>query len=108
MTTWFGQSWGAPVCDVDTHADTPVGAACGWCTELITADDSGVILPVAAAVPYDLAYHRNCFLRTVIGSCSHQDGDCSCHDGRNGDPPGMTPREAADAAVEMFYGRHDA
>jgi len=108
MVTWFGQSWDASVCPPDTHVDTPVGQLCGWCDEAIGDNDSGVVLPVAfAVVPHNVCYHRNCWLRQVIGSVGHQDGRCSCRDGHgDGDPSNMTRRQAADAAVEMFYGKH--
>jgi hypothetical protein len=56
-----------------------------------------------------LPWHRECLLRSVVGSVGHQLGRCSCYGGDEDDPPGMTPREAARAAVELFErtrGRH--
>lgn len=49
--------------------------------------------------------HRECFMRQAIGSVAHQEKRCSCFiPGSDcGDPPGMTRREAAKAAVELFY-----
>jgi hypothetical protein len=104
---WFGESWGAPVCDPDTHIDTPTGT-CDWCSERIATDDAGVSLPYAMQV---IHYHLNCWLRQVFGSVGHQDGKCSCtgdhmaisEASESDDPPGMTLREAANAAVEAFY-----
>jgi len=51
-----------------------------------------------------LATHRNCFLRQVVGSVAHQMQTCSCYvkGSTLGDPPGMTKRQAADAAVGMW------
>ncbi len=107
---WFGESWGAPVCDPDTHVDTPVGAECGWCEESVADDDSGVSLPYATKPMQVINYHLNCWLRQIFGSLGHQAGECVCHkDVRHsepGDPPEMTLREAADAAVEAFYERN--
>lgn len=98
---WFGKSWGAPACDPEYHIETPAGAVCYQCDEGIEPDDTGVILGPAAAC------HLNCFLRTVFGSVDHQLGRCSCRglEG-DGDPPGLTRRQAADAAVDLFYRRN--
>lgn len=64
MTAWFGQSWGAPVCDQQTHQDTPVGEPCCECDAAIVEGDSGFLMPFTD--PPVLVYHRVCFLRTVI------------------------------------------
>jgi hypothetical protein len=100
---WFGQSWGASVCDPVDHVETPAGENCTRCGEQLQATDTGVILPYASDPPASMPYHRNCYLREIIGSVGHQNGNCSCRDGGGGDPPGMTLREAADAAVTLFY-----
>ncbi len=105
---WFGESWGASVCDPATHVETPVGAECGWCSEQIEAGDAGVCLPVAAEIPYMMKHHLNCWLRQVVGSAGHQNETCSCFGDGDCDPPDMTVREAADAAVEAFYRKAEA
>lgn len=44
--------------------------------------------------------HRECLMRMVIGGVNHVLGFCSCCGGHaDPDPPGMTKREAAIAAV---------
>jgi hypothetical protein len=50
------------------------------------------------------AMHKNCGLRGVIGSVAHLERRCSCFipGAMEGDPPGMTRREAADAAVRVW------
>jgi len=60
---WFGKSWGAPVCDEQRHRPTPEGKTCPECDGEIGAADNGMLLPSAHGL---LAYHRICFLRTVI------------------------------------------
>lgn len=45
------------------------------------------------------AWHHECALRSVIGSVGHLRGTCSCSGGTEEDPPGMSKREAARAAV---------
>jgi hypothetical protein len=45
--------------------------------------------------------HQECAMRTVVGSVAHIEKRCSCYvpGSEEGDPPGMTLREAARAAV---------
>lgn len=56
-----------------------------------------------------VAEHRECFLRGIFGSVGHQRGLCTCNGGPGtmDDPPGMTAREAARAAVKEFERRHE-
>lgn len=48
--------------------------------------------------------HRECFARRVIGSLAHIERRCSCYvpGATCTDPPEMTRREAARAAVKAF------
>lgn len=65
---WFGESWGAPACEPDWHAETPVGEPCAeLCGDSIEPDDQGFLIPhLGVDVPPTLrAYHRICFLRSV-------------------------------------------
>lgn len=97
---WFGKfSWGAPVCELTEHTETPVDDICIHCEEDIRKGDSGIIY--ANGYPA----HLNCFLRGIFGSVAHIEGRCSCKvpGATEGDPEGMTKREAADAAVAAFY-----
>lgn len=53
--------------------------------------------------------HHACLMRCVVGSVGHQQGKCSCFGGvGDGDPDGMTPREAALAADKYFKECHNA
>jgi hypothetical protein len=71
---------------------------CVWCTEPIEAGErcwrfaNG---PLA---------HRVCALRQVIGSVAHLERRCSCYvpGADEGDPEGLTRREAAGAAVTAW------
>jgi hypothetical protein len=49
--------------------------------------------------------HRECGFRQVGGSVAHLSGFCSCFvPGSNaGDPPGMTKRQAARAALDLYH-----
>jgi hypothetical protein len=65
---WFGESWGAPVCEDTAHADTPVGEECDACPEPIEGDDQGFLLPFydTDAVS-EIAYHRGCLMGAILG-----------------------------------------
>jgi len=54
--------------------------------------------------------HRECGFRSGVGSLAHLKGRCSCFTiGLNeGDPPGMTEREAARAAMDYWVSLTDA
>lgn len=105
----FGlEPWGPAVDGDCTMTATPVGWKCLRCEEPIAADDDGLIMPYAHAGPGGgrlVAQHRECFMREVLGSVGHQDKKCSCYGGTEEDPPGLTRREAAWAAVEFAEGR---
>jgi hypothetical protein len=60
---WFGESWGAPVCDEMRHLPVPLDQTCPECNKGIRLNDNGMIFPGPEGL---LAYHRLCFLRTVI------------------------------------------
>lgn len=122
MSGWFGESWGAPVCEEDNHLPTPVGAFCLSCEEAIEPTDAGVVTAqsgldelAAALDPSDVllvdghrlvAHHLPCHLRSVLGSVGHIEGRCSCVGGDEEDPPGLSRREAAIAAVAAWERRH--
>lgn len=46
--------------------------------------------------------HHECSFRLAIGSVGHIRGKCECYGGNEGDPPDMTLRQAAQAALETF------
>jgi hypothetical protein len=50
------------------------------------------------------AMHRECGIRTVMGSMAHLEKRCSCYvpGSIEGDDPGLTKREAARQAAAMF------
>jgi hypothetical protein len=56
------------------------------------------------------AMHMECMTRSVVGSVAHQLCRCSCFipGSEEGDPPGMTRRQAALAAVETMRLRNAA
>jgi hypothetical protein len=63
---WFGESWGAPVCEHCEHVATPVGKICVECQIPIAHQDLGFVVPFLPYPPKrwsDAHYHRDCFLR---------------------------------------------
>lgn len=49
--------------------------------------------------------HHECQFRLVAGSVAHIEKRCGCYvpGSTEGDPPGMKPREAAQAALRAFF-----
>jgi len=85
------------------EVDTPAGAICLWCEEPIAVGDSGYLIPyIDASGTTERAHHWECHIRSISGSVGHQRGTCSCHGGTEGDPPGVSKREAAKAAAHEF------
>lgn len=73
---WFGESWGAPICDPETHGKTPVGKPCLYCGTPIEPEDNGVMMAVVHANGSATleAAHRLCFLETILphgADCEH-------------------------------------
>lgn len=48
-------------------------------------------------------YHLECAFRVVVGSVGHILRRCPCYGGTEDDPPGMTKRQAAQAAFELRW-----
>ena len=70
-------------------------ADCSYCCEVVDgADDEE---SVAVGGSGKMIMHRECLIRSVVGSAAHQLGDCRCNGGRREDPPGK--RDPCTAAV---------
>lgn len=88
---------------------TPVGQLCLWCEEAVVEGDVGTMQAVVDLVDGQPATssrpsHYECSMRSVIGSVAHLEGRCSCvtPGAEEGDPAGMSRREAAIAAVRLW------
>jgi hypothetical protein len=92
---WFGK---LPTVGPDLEIPVPVGKTCTHCQEAIGPNDSGV-----KYCEHEFA-HRNCHLRQVLGSVAHIERRCGCYvkGSEEDDPPGLTRRQAADAAVAAW------
>lgn len=104
---WFGADWGAPICSDTEPVETPAGRACFWCDEAIVEGDSGVTIPhVTCRGVTDEPYHLDCHVRQLLGGLNHLRGRCTCCGGTEPpDPPGLSVREAASAAVAYATSR---
>jgi len=120
-TRYFGpRPWGVAIDEPQLMDEkAPVGELCYRCGEPIDAGDFGLIMPAwpapsrplntkelgfwrGANLPSRKIAHRECFLRCIIGSVGHLEMRCSCFGGSAEDPPEMSRREAAIAAVKLF------
>jgi hypothetical protein len=63
---WFGESWGAPVCDPKAHTETPVGAICLYCPDPIESDDQGFVVPHLGEADESVV-HRACLMHSILG-----------------------------------------
>jgi len=110
----FGpEPWGfgfmTPQHQLDRRIETPIDARCLFCDEAIGPQDFGLMMPLIGPDSVSRAYyHRECHLRRIVGSVGHQTKQCSCYGGALDDPPGMTKRQGALAAVELYRRNHRA
>lgn len=81
---------------------------CPHCGEPVA---NGLVVPhiVDTCLVEQRLWHWECWQREVIGGVNHLRGTCTCCGGNEPpDPPELTRREAAKAAVAMYYGGCDA
>ena len=72
---------------------------CPHCEEPILKGEA--IMPMGG--PKDeVVFHHECGFRLVAGSVGHIQKRCSCYGGTEGDPTGLTKREAALAALVLW------
>lgn len=94
MNGYFGHPLGRK--DHETQVATPVGQPCILCDEPVEQGDIGTINAAG-----QIAHHA-CTFRQVVGSVGHQLKKCSCYGGTEEDPPGLTRKEAAIAALHLW------
>jgi hypothetical protein len=85
------------------RVEVPVGQKCVYCEEVIELADPGFMIPQLGLNTWSYSpWHRECFLRTVVGSVSHQRRQCRCYGGEGEDDLNLTRRAAAKAAILEF------
>jgi hypothetical protein len=84
-----------------------LGLLCHRCGEPFAPSEYGFIMPCVEAdgAVACIARHRECDLRMIIGSVGHLLGKCSCYGGDQEDPPELSVRDAARAAVAIWEAR---
>jgi hypothetical protein len=105
---WFGERPVLAIQQEMPRVATPVGKDCLHCDEPIEEGDNGITtIYVGADSTTARALHVECYLRQSIGGVNHIEGRCTCQGGSEPpDPPGMTKREAAIAAVQAWHRVH--
>ncbi len=64
---WFGEPWGARICDTMSRVETPIGTRCFLCPETIGEDDAGFVLTLYTATPGVAIAHRGCLILSLLG-----------------------------------------
>lgn len=63
---WFGNSWGAPVCDPANRVPIPLGMKCIRCGKGFGLKDQGFELPYMGESRIKVVYyHKGCLLREI-------------------------------------------
>ena len=107
MNAYFGEPWDVPATEGQPHVDTPVGVPCGGCTVPIEDGDRGFMLGCVRLdgdqQPYNSVepWHRECLMRSTVGSPAHLDGRCTCHGGPGGEGS-QTPVQVRAEAIEVW------
>lgn len=105
MNPYFGEPWPSGCCDEpeSRQAETPVGQPCGWCGVQFDLKDQGLIVPAIGSdgQPLLIGWHKECLLRSTVGSLS---GRCSCHGQDDGAWPATAAARRAEALqIWEFY-----
>jgi len=102
QVTWFGKQYDAPIYYDTTQAPTPVDVACMYCDELILMGEDGFL--DSGSNPF----HRECWVRMLIGSVAHQRHLCTCYMPEGAaqphEPEGLSRRQTAKLAVAYHEG----
>lgn len=81
-----------------------LGLLCLRCGEPFAPSEYGIITYLVGAdgACASIARHRECEMRGVLGSVGHLTRQCSCYGGDQEDPPELSVRDAARAAVALW------
>lgn len=100
---YFGEPWDVPAVEGARQAPTPVGQPCAWCTVSIADGDQGFLIGCARLDEHGNVhgsvkpFHRECLLRSTVGSPAHLDGECSCNGGEGNGSPSTPEGKRAEA-----------
>lgn len=106
--TYFGEPWDVPAVDDAIAGPTPVGERCVYCPDLIEEGDQGFLLPTARVGPDEKLIatvepiHRECMVRSIIGSVPHLEGRCRCRGATEDEPDNESWRDQGRATTEWL------
>jgi hypothetical protein len=76
---------------------------CLWCEEPVLDTERMVLMQYMGPESTEMRrFHHACSARSILGSLGHLKKTCHCYGGDLEDPPGLTKREAAEAAYRFF------
>jgi hypothetical protein len=106
LMKFFGEPYpsrerSAPIYEGLEQVAPPLFEPCLHCAEPIAPGDRGFVMPYPDAQGRGVAMHHECFLRTLLGSVSHQRRLCSCYGGTDDDND-IWPRSAREDARLAF------
>lgn len=109
---WFGPPWLSSVCydesdelRLDRRIDPPVDENCLDCGEPIEPGQGGTTMGYISREGATIRYvHKECRLRSVLGSPEHLDGKCFCNTGISAEST-MTYRQEALAVWARLVGK---
>lgn len=64
---WFGENWGAKLCEEGEHVETPVGKCCTLCNQAVVDGDDGIVVPCVRETVTLEPTHRVCLARAIFG-----------------------------------------
>lgn len=96
---YFGERWPSRMLEGAVECELPPGV-CQFCGERFEEGDSGWVYCNGPAT------HTECGVRQALGGVYHQLGLCfCCGGGMDPDPPGLSLRDAARAALKLHVER---
>jgi hypothetical protein len=80
---------------------------CDWCGEELERGSTYIVPCIGNPEKKYLRFHHECHMRQFTSSVAHIEGRCSCYNKgcTETDPPEMTRREAARAALAAWDAR---
>jgi hypothetical protein len=79
-----------------------------WCKEKVFPSDDYHLVPHAGEEGSGMRpWHRECWVRALLGGINHIKGTCTCCGGSQPpDPPGLNAREAATLVLAYYNKIH--
>lgn len=100
---WWGEPWPSGVCENEDGSinwemqrEFPAGESCFWCTTKILEGQSGTSMPSHGVDGTTIVFqHKECGLRSVLGSYKHLTSGCTGNGSCNHIDDGLSARDDA-------------